>query len=46
MKNILIINGHEKYGSAEGKLNRALVDSMVSLLNEKNNVKTTTIQNG
>lgn len=46
MKNILIINGHQKYGSAEGKLNQTLVDSMVSLFNEKNNVKTTSIQNG
>lgn len=46
MKNILIINGHEKYGSAEGKLNQTLADHMVSLLSEKSNVKTTIIQNG
>ncbi|MDT3424816.1 modulator of drug activity B [Paenibacillus forsythiae] len=46
MKNILIINGHQKYGSAEGKLNRTLADRMVSLLSEKNNVQTTTLQSG
>ncbi|QWU13901.1 modulator of drug activity B [Paenibacillus sophorae] len=46
MKNILIINGHQKYGSAEGKLNQTLTDSMVSFLSEKNSVQTTTIQNG
>lgn len=46
MKNILIINGHQKYGSAEGKLNQTLTDHMVSLLSEKSNVKTTIIQNG
>lgn len=45
MKNILIINGHQKIRGG-GKLNQTLVDNMVSLLNEKNNVKTTTIQNG
>ncbi|MDD9266216.1 NAD(P)H-dependent oxidoreductase [Paenibacillus sp. GCM10023248] len=46
MKNILIINGHQKYGSSEGKLNQTLVDSMVSLLQENNSVKTTTLQKG
>lgn len=46
MKNILIINGHQKYGSSEGKLNQTLMDSMVSLFNEKYDVKTTVIQNG
>ncbi|AHV97629.1 NAD(P)H-dependent oxidoreductase [Paenibacillus sabinae] len=46
MKNILIINGHEQYGGAEGKLNQTLVDRMVSILSEKNNVQTTIIQNG
>jgi len=46
MENILIINGHEKYGSTGGELNRTLVDCMASLLSEKNSVKTTIIQNG
>ncbi|MGD8189786.1 NAD(P)H-dependent oxidoreductase [Brevibacillus ginsengisoli] len=45
-KNIFIINGHQQYGSAEGKLNKTLTDKMVSLLSEQNQVKTTIIQNG
>lgn len=44
MKNILIINGHQKYSSAEGNLNQTLMNKMVSFLSEKNNVKTTIIQ--
>lgn len=43
---ILIINGHQKYRSAEGKLNQTLVDRMVSTLSENNEVQTTIIQNG
>ncbi|CAM5234782.1 Flavodoxin OS=Lysinibacillus sphaericus OX=1421 GN=LS41612_12265 PE=3 SV=1 [Lysinibacillus sphaericus] len=46
MKNILIINGHQKYSSAEGNLNETLMNKMVSFLEKKNNVKTTIIQNG
>ncbi|MFJ7914140.1 MULTISPECIES: NAD(P)H-dependent oxidoreductase [unclassified Lysinibacillus] len=46
MKNILIINGHQKYRSAEGTLNQTLMNSMVSFLSDKYNVKTTIIQNG
>lgn len=46
MKNILIINGHQKYSSAEGNLNQTLMNKMVSFLSEKNNVKTTIIQKG
>ncbi|AJY74764.1 NAD(P)H-dependent oxidoreductase [Paenibacillus beijingensis] len=46
MKNILIINGHQQYAAAEGKLNRTLMDHMVSVLSEKNNVKTTIIKDG
>ncbi|MEH6978573.1 flavodoxin family protein, partial [Bacillus pseudomycoides] len=46
MKNILIINGHQKYSADGGKLNQTLVDHMVSLLSEKNHVKTTIIQDG
>ncbi|MCM3273542.1 NAD(P)H-dependent oxidoreductase [Paenibacillus elgii] len=43
---ILIINGHQTYRSAEGKLNQTLVDRMVSTLSENNEVQTTIIQNG
>ncbi|NEW04717.1 NAD(P)H-dependent oxidoreductase [Paenibacillus sp. SYP-B3998] len=46
MKNILIINGHQKYGSTEGKLNQTLVDRMQTLLSEKHHIQTTIIQNG
>lgn len=46
MKNILIINGHQQYGSSSGKLNQTLMDSMVRLLEEKNTIQTTIIQNG
>ncbi|MDX8336807.1 MULTISPECIES: NAD(P)H-dependent oxidoreductase [Cetobacterium] len=46
MKNILIINGHEKYPFAEGRLNKTLMDKMVELLKEKYNLKTTVVQNG
>jgi len=46
MKKILIINGHQKYGSTAGQLNRTLVDRMVRLFNEKHSVKTTIVQNG
>lgn len=46
MNNILIINGHQKYDSAEGNLNHTLMDRMISLLSEQNNIKTTIIQNG
>ncbi|MDR6778479.1 MULTISPECIES: NAD(P)H-dependent oxidoreductase [Paenibacillus] len=46
MKNILIINGHQKYDSSEGKLNRTLMDNMVRLLSEENKIKTTSVQNG
>ncbi|MBL1705297.1 flavodoxin family protein, partial [Klebsiella pneumoniae] len=44
MGNIFIINGHEKYGTKEGRLNRTLVDHMVTVLSENHHVKTTTIQ--
>lgn len=46
MKNIFIINGHEKYGTKEGRLNKTLVDHMVTVLSENHQVKTTTIQDG
>jgi len=46
LKNILVINGHQKYSSAKGTLNQTLMNKMISLLSEKNNIKTTNIQNG
>lgn len=46
MKNILIINGHQRYRTAEGNLNQTLMDKMVSLLSEKKHIKTTIVQNG
>jgi len=42
MKKILIINGHQKYFSAEGNLNQTSMNKMVSFLVKK----TTIIQNG
>ena len=35
MKNILIINGHQYYPFAEGKLNQALIDKATTLLGEE-----------
>ncbi|WP_232698063.1 NAD(P)H-dependent oxidoreductase [Brevibacillus daliensis] len=46
MKNILVINGHQKYGSTGGQLNQTLADVMVHYLSETNRVQTTTIQDG
>ncbi|MFD1178371.1 NAD(P)H-dependent oxidoreductase [Paenibacillus puldeungensis] len=46
MKNILIINGHQKYDSSEGRLNQTLMDTMVGFLSEKNQVKTSILQQG
>jgi modulator of drug activity B len=46
LKNILIINGHQKYDSSEGNLNQTLMDHMVRLLSEENKIKTTSVQNG
>lgn len=46
MKNILIINGHQKYDSSEGKLNQTLIDNMVRLLSEENKIKITSVQDG
>lgn len=46
MKNILIINGHQKYRSAEGKLNRTLTDHMASILKDKHHLQTTILQDG
>lgn len=46
MKNILIINGHEKYPFAQGKLNQTLTEKMIELLKDNYNLKLTTIENG
>ncbi|MCG7409221.1 NAD(P)H-dependent oxidoreductase [Paenibacillus sp. ACRRX] len=46
MRNILIINGHQKYRSSEGKLNRTLFEHMASFLSKHNQVQTTVIQEG
>lgn len=46
MKNILIINGHQKYKSSEGRLNDTLTETMVGFLSQENHVQTTIIQNG
>ena len=35
MKKILIINGHQYYPFAEGKLNQALIDRAASMLGEE-----------
>ncbi len=35
MKKILIINGHQKYFSAEGNLNQTSMNKMVSFFSEK-----------
>ena len=45
MKNIFIINGHENTVQRK-RLNRTLVDYMVTVLGENHHVKTTTIQDG
>ncbi|MFY8350684.1 NAD(P)H-dependent oxidoreductase [Pseudoalteromonas sp. SSM20] len=45
MSNILIINGHQYYTFSEGKLNATLVDSAVTLLNQKgHNTRVVTMQ--
>ena len=46
MKNILIINGHQYYPFAEGKLNQALIDKATSMLGEEDfDIKTTVTEN-
>ncbi|GJM71337.1 hypothetical protein HMSSN036_35530 [Paenibacillus macerans] len=46
MNNILIINGHQFYPYSQGRLNKTLVDEMISNLSEKYNIKTTVVQEG
>lgn len=46
MKKILIINGHQYYPFAEGKLNQALIDKATSMLGEEDfDIKTTVTEN-
>jgi len=46
MKKILVINGHEYYAFAPGKLNKTLFSQIISNLSEKFEVKTTVVQHG
>ena len=46
MKKILIINGHQYYPFAEGKLNQELIDRATSMLGEEDfDIKTTVTEN-
>lgn len=46
MKKILIINGHQYYAFAEGKLNQALIDRATSMLGDEDfDIKTTVTEN-
>ncbi len=46
MKKILIINGHQQYPFAEGRLNQTLFENLVEFLSSKHDVKTTVIHKG
>ncbi|MFD2611311.1 NAD(P)H-dependent oxidoreductase [Paenibacillus gansuensis] len=46
MKNILIVDGHQSYEGAKGKLNRTLTEHMVNQLKADNRVQTTFVQEG
>ena len=48
MKNVLLINAHQRYaGFAEGKLNRTLVDTARGLLTDRGyETRTTTVEDG
>lgn len=46
MTNILIINGHQKYDFAKGKLSKTLISKMKEVLSKQHNVKITTIEKG
>ncbi len=46
MKNILIINGHQKFPYAEGRLNQTLFENMVEFLSVKYEIKTTVLEKG
>ncbi|KAA6474470.1 NAD(P)H-dependent oxidoreductase [Bacillus swezeyi] len=46
MKNILIINGHEAYPHARGRLNHTIFSAMADKLDEKYNIKKTVVADG
>ncbi|AIQ61809.1 flavodoxin [Paenibacillus stellifer] len=46
MKNFLVINGHQQYAGAEGRLNQTLADTIAAELSERGEVRTTTVQHG
>ncbi|MFB1083103.1 NAD(P)H-dependent oxidoreductase [Jeotgalibacillus sp. JSM ZJ347] len=46
MKNILVINGHEYWPFATGKLNKTLFEEMISHLEGSYQIKTTVVQDG
>ncbi|MBN9653404.1 NAD(P)H-dependent oxidoreductase [Halobacillus sp. GSS1] len=46
MQNILVINGHEPYPIAEGRLNKTLFDEIVSTLSTDYNVDTSIVKDG
>lgn len=46
MANILIIDGHQKYDFAKGRLSKTLVKKMKNVLSKKHDVKETVIENG
>lgn len=46
MKNILIVNGHEPFPFAAGKLNQTLFDEMIRVLSEKYDIKSTVVNDG
>jgi modulator of drug activity B len=43
---ILVINGHFYYPYAQGRLNQTMFDEIVSVLGEKNEIKTTIVEKG
>ena len=46
MKKILVINGHQPYPFAEGRLNQTMFENIVEFLSVKNEVKTSVIHKG
>ena len=46
MRNLLIINGHEKHQFSEGKLNRTIFNKITEELGDRFNIKTTIVDEG
>ncbi|MCG9760262.1 NAD(P)H-dependent oxidoreductase [Pseudoalteromonas sp. Isolate6] len=47
LKNVLIINGHQYYPFSEGKLNAALIDKVITMLEDKGyNTRVVTMSDG